>query len=146
MEIKEKIEKKCNLLIDYLHELDIVLPEEEKDYYANILYKNASERLVEKITDVSTDIVALLCKVHDSPSTTILDFSTMVRSLENKQILTKKMANEMIELYGFKNRILFNYGAQEQTAAYEILTGEFFPFFQDFAEFVAEKILPTLNL
>ena len=144
MEIKEKIEKKCHLLIDYLYELDTVLPEDEKLYYQNILNRNASERLVEKIVDVSTDVIALLCKKYEIASTNILDFATMVRGLEAKQVISSKMAEKLVELYGFKNRILYNYGDSEQTAAYEILTGEFYPFFQDFVEFLSEHILPKL--
>ncbi len=146
MEVKEKIEKKYHLLMDYLAELDSVLPETEEEYCSNILHRNASERLVQKISDTSSDIIALMCKVHDAPSTAILDFATMVGALESKSLLSKKMAAGLVDLYGFKNRVLYNYGMHEQHAAYDILVSEFLPFFEQFAEYLATSVLPSFSL
>ncbi len=144
MEIKEKIEKRCNLILDYLAELDVVLPEDASAYHASPLYRNAAERLCEKIVDASTDIVALLCKIEEVPSIAIFDFAPMVHALEQKALFPSSIAAPLIELYGFKNRILYNYGDSETESAYEILISDFIPFYERFVEFMNEKILLKL--
>ncbi len=141
MEIKEKIEKRCNLILDYLVQLHESLPDDADAYRKNHIYRNAAERLCEKIADASTDIVALLCKTHEITSTSIADFSTMVRALEQKGAFPPALATQLIELYGFKNRILYNYGEAETDSAYEILVSEFIPFYEEFVTFVEENIL-----
>ncbi len=141
MEQKEKIEKRCNVILDCLQQMEEVLPDNSEEYNKNHIYQNASERLVERIVDSSTDIIAIMCNLQNVTSTSILDFSTMVKALEHKGIFTKKIAENLVDLYGFKNRILYNYGENEKTAAYEILVGEFFPFYQEFVDFVDKEIL-----
>ena len=141
MEIKEKIEKRCNLILDYLAELEEVLPEDAASYRASPLYRNASERLCEKIVDASTDIVALLCKTENISSTAIFDFAPMVEALKQKALLPSSIAAPLIELYGFKNRILYNYGDSETESAYEILVSDFIPFYERFVTFVNETVL-----
>ena len=144
MEIREKIEKRCHLIIDYLQQLEQVLPESSDEYAKNYINRNAAERLVEKVTDATTDVIALLCRIENVTSTTVLDFSTMATALQKNEVLTKEVAQRLIELYGFKNRIMYNYGDHEMNAAYEILISEFVPFYQEFVEYIDSKILPKI--
>ena len=141
MEINEKIEKRCHIIMDCLHQMDEIITESSEEYSKNYIHRNAIERLVEKIVDSSTDIVAIMCRIENVQSNAILDFASMVNALEHKDVLSKKIATRLIELYGFKNRILYNYGDNEAEAAYEILVSEFFPFYQEFVEFVNENVL-----
>lgn len=139
METKERIEKKCDLIIDYVDELSSFLPDDIKTYIKDIKTKNAAERLAQKIIESSMDVVAMLCSLRGCPSSTSNDYYSMIEDLSKKGILKDRTKSKLIELRGFRNIVVHEYEGIEDERALEVIR-ELLGFYRNFVEEVLEKL------
>lgn len=119
METKEKIERKCSAILDYIGELESILPESIASYTGDIRTKNAAERLAQKIIESSMDIVAILCQRYGCPSSSLNDYYLMITELTKKHILTERIAHMLVEFRGFRNVLVHQYEKINDETAFE---------------------------
>lgn len=139
MEEKQRIEKKCNLVLDYVEELGQTLSMRVEDYTNDSKTRNACERLAHKIIEASMDVVSILCKINKSPSNVANDYYLMTEELTKTGFLTKNIGSKLTEFRGFRNLLVHGYEKVNDKRAFELMK-EITEFYPEFVAQVSKKL------
>ncbi|PIN95317.1 DUF86 domain-containing protein [Candidatus Pacearchaeota archaeon CG10_big_fil_rev_8_21_14_0_10_30_48] len=117
---KKRILSKFVEIDSYLEELDEIKPLEFEDYEGSILNKRSIERILQISIEVVLDICNLL--VSDLNLGIPADEDSVFDKLRKKKIISKKLYDILIEMKGFRNVLVYKYGAIEDEKVFEVLT------------------------
>lgn len=116
--IKEKIEQ----IVQYLDELQLILPTDLKSYSNDLKTKAAAERYFEKIVECLTDLAYLTIKIFNlsTPETDPNAFEILSKS--NK--ISDGLAERLIKAKNMRNILSHQYEKVEDEIVFDALTNE----------------------
>jgi len=131
LEHKKRILGKLDQMHRYLKELNEMLPSEE-EYLRNTPLRRGCEKTTELSIECVIDIISMIvsyCKLGVPRSE-----NDLVDLLIKEKILSEKMGRVIIEMKGFRNRLVHKYGEVDNHKAYESISSEI----EDFSLFEEE--------
>ncbi len=129
---KERILAKFDELERYLEELEQIKPTELNEYKSLIEKKRACERLLQISIETIIDICNIL--ISNLKLGLPADEEDTFQKLENKKIISKKMADTLSNMKGFRNILVHKYGIVDDELAFEMLSEKL----EDFEKFKDE--------
>lgn len=104
---KELIHRKLNKLIQYLNELEGIQEYTLEDYLDNYFIRRTTERLLQLIVEVATDINGhIIVENEEKPPT---DYYESFIILSKLDIINKDFAQKLAPSTGLRNRLVHEY-------------------------------------
>ncbi|MEK6874065.1 MAG: DUF86 domain-containing protein [Nanoarchaeota archaeon] len=135
---KKRILAKFKELESYLDELESVKPGEFEEYLNSIEKKRSCERILQISIETVLDICNIL--VSSLKLGIPAQESDIFIKLENKKVISKRMAVILDEMKGFRNIIVHKYAIVNDELVFEIISERL----GDFEKF-KEEILTFIN-
>lgn len=141
MDSKKRILLKLGEMYAYLEQLEELLLLDEEEYLKDIRTKRACEKTLELAIETVISIINIIVSSQKLIYPESED--SLINALENKRILSKKMAKKIMDMKGFRNILVHKYGELDDHRAYKFLTEDV----GDFKLFEKEikKYLKTLK-
>lgn len=114
---RELIRRKLNKLIQYLNELETIKKYSYEDYLENFFIKRTTERLLQLVVEVATDINSqLILDIGDPPPK---DYYESFILLSELTVIDQKLANELAPSTGLRNRLVHEYDKIDDVIVFE---------------------------
>ncbi len=117
---EKRILAKIDELNSYLEELDNVKPNSLEEYEASIKDKRACERLLQICIETVLDICNIL--LSDLKLGLPSDEEDVFKKLLEKNIISKKIADILSEMKGFRNILVHKYGEVDNEKVFDNLS------------------------
>jgi len=138
MDLK-RIQENLDELESYLNELEILLPEHEKDY-VELRTKRACEKTFELACEATIDVCNIIVsqKGYGKP----VDSRDSMSKLVENSVISEDLGERLKDMVGFRNLLVHRYGRVDDHQAFTHLTnelGDFFEFMEAIDMFVEEE-------
>lgn len=122
MNYKDRILVKLDEMNKYLDELDKILPDSYVNYRGSLTITRACEKTIELAIETVIDIISIIVagKKLGIPS----DEDSLITIVEKNKIISSSVANQLIEMKGFRNILVHKYSDIDDQKAYEYMTKE----------------------
>ena len=126
--------KRYNEKLELINERKSEIKDWSDDFFEDKKSMLASYKAFQEVVESATDILAMMLK--DEGLIPADDYTNIERA-EGKKLIDKKMAEQLKEANGLRNRVIHEYNGLNNQIAHESMI-EFLPVFENFVEKVEQ--------
>ena len=117
-EDKARIELKLEEMMNYIYELQEMMPSDE-EYYTNLVRRRACEKTIEIAIDSLIDIASLI--VASERFGLPIDEGNIIDLIAEHNVIDKELGEKIKDMKGFRNILVHRYGHVDDEIVYRIL-------------------------
>ena len=117
-EDKARIELKLEEMMNYIYELQEMMPSDE-EYYTNLVRRRACEKTIEIAIDSLIDIASMI--VASERFGLPIDEGNIIDLIAEHNVIDKELGEKIKDMKGFRNILVHRYGHVDDEIVYRIL-------------------------